>query len=240
LPVEGATAQLNNTNPVTDTHGPVVTLEGGLLIFDMETPGDYNGGTSGDLQIHIEDPKHPECAVDHSFDMTTFKKWSYEDEFVLSCPGRWEGNYTTTLEYSEGFGDVTISTSGEAQGEISFQIDNDGRISGEAEDTQRIVYTTPGCTITYTGSGTFEITGTEIPGGFRLFFDDNESFIYSVRTECQGAPPQDSVETGAARLQYAPKIEIEVDEESGTAHFEETHTVEHIGTYTMLLDVSER
>jgi len=239
MPVEGAMAELTNVNPLTDTHGPVVTRDGGLLIFDVETPGDYQGGTSGNLRIHLEDPQHPECTVDHSFDMTTFKKWSYDDEFVLPCPGRWEGNYTTTLELSEDFGGATISTSGEADGEISFQVD-DGILSGTAEDTQRIVYTTPGCTTTYDGSGEFEITGIKTNEGFRLFFDDNESFVYAVRTECQGAPPSTSTETGAARLQYAPKIEIEVNEDGNTAHFEETHTVEHIGTYTMVLDVSKR
>ena len=192
------------------------------------------------LKIHIEDPGHPECSVDHSFDMVTFKKWSYEDEFVLPCPGWWEGEYTTTLEYSEDIGGATLGTSGEAHGEINFRIDENGVITGTADDIQRIVYTTPGCTMTYNGAGTFEITGSRIPGGLRLFFDDNESFVYSVRTECEGAPPSDSTETGSARLQYAPKIDVEVNEENGSAHFEETNTVEHIGTYTMVLDVSER
>jgi hypothetical protein len=237
-PVFYAKVDLFNWNPKASQHGPLHTQEDGLFIFSIPTGPAFAGATSGTLRVHLTDTDDPSCTSDTSFDICD---WDYDEELILRCAEEWSGQYTTTITYSEDFGGAVLTKDGVAHGDIEFTVDKTGNVTGTAEDSQRIVVTTPGCTTTYDGSGTFTITGQAIENGYRLFFDDEESFVYQVRTVCEGSPPQNETRAGvAAELQYAPKIEVTTDEQGRSIHFEDEHTVEHVGTYTIVLDASRQ
>jgi len=227
---------LINVNPRASQHGPLFTTEDGIFIFNTTTGPAFQGATSGNLEVYLSDSDDPDCSAEKSFDLCD---WEYDEQLILGCGEEWTGSYTTTLSCSESIGGVTLSKSGTATGELSFSIDSEGSINGSARDHQLITATTPGCTTTWDGGGVFEITGEVSTGGIlRLFFDDQESFSYLVTTRCEGVPPSSETQTGSAELQYAPMIEVEKSDDGRSIHFEGTHTVEHVGTYTIVLDAT--
>ncbi len=234
-PVSDAQANFVNVNPKASRHGPLYTNGDGIFIFNNQTGPVFQGVTSGTLEVHLTDSEDESCTSDKSFDICD---WQYDEQLILSCGETWSGSYTTTISYSETFGDATLTKNGTAHGEFQFSVDTEGHISGSAQDDQLITATTPGCTTTWDGAGSFDITGETIEDRYRLFFDDEESFVYLVKTVCEGAPALTETQTGAAELQYAPMIEVEKSEDGRSIHFEETHRVEHIGTYTIVLDAT--
>jgi len=235
-PVDYARVDFVNPNPRASQHGPLFTREDGVFIFSIPTAPAFQGVTSGTLDVHLTDFEDRNCTSDESFDIC---EWEYDEQLILSCGEEWSGSYTTTITYSESLGDATLTKNGTATGEFSFSVDSEGNINGSADDNQLITATTPGCTTTWNGGGVFEITGQAVAGSLeRLFFDDQESFTYVVTTECEGAPPFSETRTGSAELQYAPMIEVQKSGDGRSIHFEDTHTVEHIGTYTIVLDAT--
>jgi len=232
-PVEFAKVDLVNVNPRATTHGPLWTQEDGLFIFNTATGPAFAGGSSGNLSVTLTDPDNSSCTTTKSFELCD---WDYDEILILSCSETWSGSYTTTLSYS----DELVSKNGTATGQLDFTVDASGNISGTAVDDQLITITTPGCTTTYDGGGVFTITGERTADGFRLFFDDEDAFVYAVTQHCQGIPDSHSTETGSARLQYAPKLELVVNPDGTSVQYQDTHTVEHVGTYTIDLTAARK